>query len=203
MRTLVYCGIHDCSSLKGLEKEFDRIYGFDANPVKVQNAKKIFEGDRRFKFIYGALCDKDTGFVEFNITENWDASSSIGTFNPEFPHMKDPDSKLYNTQVRKINVPCLNLVTFLNARVNHVDLLVTDLQGMDLTVLHTLKPWIDAKKITEIRCETEKDSKPQIYEGLSNKMSGFVELLSANYNLIDFITEEDWWEGDTVWMVKE
>lgn len=202
MKTLVYCGIHNCGSIMQLVNNYDVIFGFDANPRKIHKAKAILPP--KVRKVFGALCDQDTGHVEFNIMKKWDASSSMGTFNPEFHHMKDPDSVLYNTGMKTIKVPCINLANYLERRnVTKIDLLITDLQGMDLTVLKTMSKWIQEKRIVKIQCEVEKDDKPSIYEGLgSNKMKDFLELLSENYDLIEYKTADDWWEGDGVWRLK-
>lgn len=202
MKTLVYCGIHNCNTIMQLIDKFDVIIGFDANPRKIAHAAKILPP--KVKKVFGALCDKDTGHIEFNIMKKWDASSSMGTFNPEFHHMKDPNSVLYNTGIKKVKVPCINLSEYLKRRgIEKIDLLVTDLQGMDLTVLKTMESWIKEKRIVKIQCEVEKDDKPNIYDGLgSNKMKDFMELLSENYDLIAYHTVNDWWEGDGVWRLK-
>lgn len=202
MKTLVYCGIHNCNTIMQLVDKFDVIFGFDANPKKIKAAAKILPP--KVKKVFGALCEQDTGHIEFNIMKKWDASSSIGTFNPDFHHMRDPKSVLYGTEVKKIRVPCINLSNYLSRRnITKIDLLVTDLQGMDLTVLKTMEQWIREKRIVKIQCEAEKDDTPNIYEGVgNNKLSGFMELLSENYDLIEYKTVNGWWEGDGVWRLK-
>lgn len=204
MKTLVYCGIHDGDGFAALLDGFDVAYGFDANPDKAAAAAERFAARRNVAVVHGALCDRTGGTVGFNITEAWDASSSMGLLRAEFPHMTDAMSPLHGTTVRRVEVPAINLGQFLElSGVERVDLLVTDLQGMDLTVLRTLSGMIRGRRIAEIVCEAEKDDMPNIYDGLSsNKLSDFHRLLGRDYTMVEYTTEPAWWEGDARWVLR-
>lgn len=84
----------------------------------------------------------------------------------------------------------------------------------DLTVLKTLKPLIEDKKIDRIQCETTKDEHKNIYGDLpNNSETGFKNLLGEHYNMCSkgwgvlkegVFTEvpEDYWEMDCMWKTK-
>jgi FkbM family methyltransferase len=199
-RVLVYCGVHNGQGLsEELRRGFDVVYGFDANPEKIKNAKKRFPSNLRqkFHFFNYALTDKNDEEIEFNIFENWDASSSLGDLNPEYGHAKT--GVLKDTPVNKIKVKTINLGDFLSKKgVKYINRVVTDLQGNDLTVVKTLKEYIDKQLIEEIKCEVEWDEKPSIYNGLnSNKLKDFNKFLDGKYKKTWHLPDsEDWWETD-------
>lgn len=203
MKILFYCGIHNLVNFDRIRSYYDLCYGFDANPDKVENARKVFQNDPEVKIIFGALTEKSGESVEFTITTNWDPSSSLGDPNPEYIHMKS--GRL--VPQKKILVPTINLLEFCQSEnIGSIDTLITDLQGMDYTVLKTLEPMIKKGMIREIQSEVEPDSKPPIYLGIpSNKLSAHKALLTDNYDLLwtapQVITEEEW-EMDVRWRVK-
>lgn len=201
---LIYCGVHNAGGFGEFLPHYDLAFGFDANLDKVEAARKKFENHPNVQIIHAALSDKDNETITFNITQSWDASSSIGRLNPEFPAYKSEDTALYNTPIKQIEVKTLNLMNFCKQNnIKVIDFLLTDLQGMDVTVLKTLKPFIDQGKILRIQSEVEKDDKPTIYFDInSNKRSEFDKLLGDNYVVIQDTTEPDWWESDITWELK-
>lgn len=202
-KILIYCGVHDCEALNGIIGNFDYTYGFDANLEKIEQARKRYQDRDDIEFIHGALTDKDGDEVEFKITSSWDASSSMGDLNPDFPSYADPESPLHDTPVKMVRVKTINLFNFCKSgKVSFIHTLITDLQGMDYTVLQTLKPMIDQKKIGYIRCEVEKDESPVIYAGIpSNKKKLFDELLK-DYEVLKIEGKPEWWECDIEWGLK-
>jgi hypothetical protein len=86
--------------------------------------------------------------------------------------------------------------------IDEFDMLFTDLQGMDLTVLKTLEDYIINKKIRIVHCEVEFDSTPAIHINLpSNKKKDFQDFLEKNYK--EFWQQpgsENSWETDIVWV---
>ena len=139
MRILFYCGIHNLVNFNRIRPYYDLCYGFDANPDKIEQAKKVYASDPGVKIIYGALTEKGGEEIEFVITTDWTPASSIGQPNPDFIHMK---KGLLKAQ-KKIKVPTINLHDFCTANgISEIDTLGTDLQGIDLTVLITLSDFI-------------------------------------------------------------
>lgn len=117
---------------------------------------------------------------------------------------------------KTITVESINLNNFLNNRkISFIDNYISDIQGMDLTVLKTLKSWIDEKKIGCITLEVSIDKDKHIYSDLSdNSEQGFIELLTGNYQLVskgwgilkngEFIDIPDnQWEMDSRWCLRE
>ena len=117
--------------------------------------------------------------------------------------------------IKSITVPCINLNNFCKQNnIFFIDNYFSDIQGMDLEVLKTMKPMIDKKLIGTITCEVTKNNKRNIYSDLpDNSENGFAKLLDSNYFLIakgwgalkdytfDYIPESDW-EMDCKWKLK-
>lgn len=158
-----------------------------------------------------AVTDYD-GEVELNISSNKGASSSIGNFNETWQkNYADSNIKMKE----KVKVPCINLLNFCRKNsINYIDDYISDIQGMDLQVLKTMRPMIENKQIGSIRCEVTKDEYGNIYKDLpDNSESGFEHLLSTNYKLVakgaglledgvfDNIPDEAW-EMDCMWTLK-
>jgi FkbM family methyltransferase len=203
MNVLFYCGIHNLVNFSRIRPFYDVCYGFDANPEIVERARDIYANDPNVKIIYGALTEKGGEETEFFITTDWTPASSLGQPNPDFVHMK---TGLLQAQ-KKIRVPTINLHDFCATnKISHVDTLVTDLQGIDLTVLKTMTEFIRNGNIREIQCEVEPDHTPQRYLGIpSGKLSEFSQLLSNYYDVLWTDppgTPEGAWEMDVRWRVK-
>jgi FkbM family methyltransferase len=207
-KILVYCGINNGEGLKNLVPFYDKIYAFDANPKKIEICKKVFAHETKITFVEAALHEKDNEEVSFFITEKWDAASSLGKLNPEYSHVKSEDSPLYEADkknVKEIKVKTLNLNNYLKSQnINHIDYLLTDLQGYDFAVLKTLEDFINNKKISYITCEVEENDSEKVYLDVpSNKKKLFDELLKNNYEeLTETRSETDGWTTDFSWKLK-
>ncbi|MDC9727545.1 MAG: hypothetical protein PSN35_06900 [Candidatus Thioglobus sp.] len=137
--------------------------------------------------------------------------SSIGKFSKNWEDGRSDKIEM----IRVIKVPCINLYNFLQQ--HNIDLIedyISDIQGFDLQVLKTLKPYIDKKKIKNITCEVLKNKNTAIYSNLpNNSEEGFNLLLNDNYECVakgagilidgDFSgVPDEWWEMDCKWRVK-
>ena len=205
MKILLYCGINNLVNFSRIRPYFDLCYGFDANPDKVDYARKIYADDPGVKIIYGALTEKGGDEVEFTITTDWDPAASLGSPNPDYIPIKNNPELL--TRQKKIKVPTINLHDFCDSNnISDIDTLITDLQGIDYTVLKTLSKFIQAGKIREIQCEVEPDGTPVRYLGIPpGKMSAFQELLSDRYDILWIDPPgppENVWEMDVRWRLK-
>lgn len=204
-RVLVYCGLHNGDGLQAeiSRSNYDLIYGFDANPDKIEICRQRFTDSDRFKFFNNALTDINGEDVIFNVFEKWDASSSLSELNPEYGHVKNDNGVLHETKTKKITVKSLNLGEFLKKEgVEKIDMLVTDLQGFDLTVIKTLEEYIKNQKIEKILSEVEWDENPSIYQNdKSNKFSNFNEFFEGLYTKVWHLPgSEDWWETDMIFL---
>jgi len=209
-KVLVYLGFYKGATLRKLYKDYDMCYAFEANPEFVERVKKEYSEYSNIRIILGALTSFD-GEIDFNLSSNDGASSSIGSFNEAWSKKR----KLEMT--KKVKVPAINLYNFcVSNRVEHITDYISDLQGMDLEVLKTMKPYLDNKKIDTVTCEVTKNEHNNIYHDLpSNKKSDFEKILSANYiqtaegwgsPLKDWSfvkMPDDWWEMDCKWTLKE
>jgi len=207
---LVYVGLHRGDSFRSLIHKYEICYGFEANPELFTLLQDEFRWYRNVKLFNVAVADYD-GEIEFNISNNDGASSSIGHFEVEWENYKSGQIRFDKV----IRVSCVNLFNFLTREgVAYIDDYVSDIQGMDLEVLKTLKPLIQSRRIGSISCEVTKDDKRNIYSDLpANNESGFHELLKDNYLLVakgwgvlrdnrfDDVPEE-WWEMDCKWRLK-
>tara|TARA_R110002051_G_scaffold49754_1_gene96918 strand:- start:1667 stop:2341 length:675 start_codon:yes stop_codon:yes gene_type:complete len=196
MKTLIYCGTNHGVGLKHLigdpahhrRGRWDRVYGFEANPHLYSKLKQRYINDRRVKMYNVILSNQHNVETEFYILDanntQMDYASSVcklEDFNPKYKEITT-NQLTYKEVVR---LKTANLYTILQQEgIVEIDLLITDLEGSDLTVLKTLKPLIDSKKINKIKCEVEPDDLPTLYKGLDNKFKGFKELLDKNYTRI-------------------
>lgn len=207
---LVYVGLHRGTSFNSIFRGYKKCYGFEANPEIFKSLQARY-GKRANVYLFNVAVANYDGEIEFNISNNDGAASSIGHFNENWDNFKTGQVKFTKT----IKVPCINLCHFLEKKgVNYIDDYISDIQGMDLEVLKTLKPLIHSKKIGSISCEVIKEGKSNIYRGLpDNKESAFHELLKDNYVLVakgwgilkdgnfDKVPE-DQWEMDFKWRLK-
>jgi FkbM family methyltransferase len=208
---LVYVGLHKGSGFNSIFRQYEVCYGFEADPKLYASLKKRFRKCSNVHLFNFAVADKD-GEIDFNISSNGGASSSIGNFSDDWENYKSGQVKM----VKTIRIPSINLYNFLKSKgIHFIDDYVSDIQGIDLQVLKTLKPLLDQRKIANITCEVTKDEHQNIYKGLpDNSESGFNQLLTKNYECIargwgilkdgnfDNVPS-GWWEMDCKWKVKE
>lgn len=208
--TLVYLGLHKGDSFMSIFHTYEKCYAFEADPLLFEKCRRRFKFFSRVHILNVAVADYD-GEIDFNISSNSGASSSIGNFSPDWENYKSGNVK----KVKTIKTLCINLLTFLHK--NHIDTIedyISDIQGFDLQVLKTLKPLIDSKKINNITAEVAKNEYGNIYRDLpDNSEDGFNQLLGKNYECVskgwgilengkfDAVPDE-WWEMDCKWKAK-
>jgi FkbM family methyltransferase len=208
---LVYVGLHRGASFDAVFRAYEVCYGFEANPELYERLKKRFKRHSNVHIFNVAVTDED-GEIDFNISSNKGASSSVGQFKEDWENFKSGEVRM----VKTIRIPSINLLKFLQARgVKHIESYVSDIQGMDLEVLKTLKPLIDNRQISDITCEVSKDKFGNIYKDVpENSESGFKQLLNENYECVargwgvlddgEFNeVPEGSWEMDCKWRLKQ
>ena len=207
---LIYVGLHKGMSFSKIYSLYEKCYGFEPNPELFKSLEKEFDKVGNVRLFNVAVTDYD-GEIDFNISSNEGASSSIGNFSEKWQNYATGEVKMDKT----IRVPCINLYRFIEKEnITSIDDYISDIQGMDLSVLKTLKPLIESKRIKKITCEVVKDEYRNIYRDLpDNSESGFNELLKDNYELIAKgwgvlvegkinETPQSWWEMDCMWKIK-
>jgi len=172
---LIYCGLYKCKGFQKVfnPKEYDKAYGFEPNPDLFKQAVKKYKSKGKVEIVPYALGDKQEK-RDFYIFSR-DASSSLSNLSKDWiQHWK----KRRNQEVevdRKIQVKVVNLYEWVQQKdIGHIRTLVTDLQGMDFTVLNTMRPMFEKGLIEVVRSETEYDDCETAYPELpSNKRALF------------------------------
>ena len=207
---LIFLGADPDGTFNLMYNGFEKCYVFEANPDRYKQLQIKYKNYSNI-FLYNLALTDYNGEIKFNISNNNNgASSSIGEFDKNWQE-KYGSKKI--EMVKTITVPCVNLFSFIKQKnISFIDEYVSDIQGMDLTVLKTIKPLIDNKMVGSITCEVTKDK--YVYSDLSdNSEDGFDNLLNHNYVLIakgwgvledNVINDipEDSWEMDCKWVVK-
>lgn len=209
---LIFIGMDPDGMFNHMYHGFESCYGFEANPDRFVKIKKKYGKMQNIHLYNVAVADYD-GEVTFNISNNNNgASSSIGNFDDNW---NETFSEGKIEMIKSIAVPCINLFNFLkNNNITYIDEYFSDIQGMDLEVLKSLKQLINSKSIGSITSEVTKNSRHNVYKDLpDNSEAGFEKLLGENYKLIargwgalkDNVVEtipEDAWEMDCKWILK-
>ena len=178
MKTLVYVGANVGVSLWGLFDKFDKVYVFEPDPEMFSDLKRKYN---QFEWVtlVNAACSDKNGQAKFYVTGNR-VASGLGESSKEFQEVYGENA----STLKEITVDTINLGEYLESEgVDFIDLYYSDCQGSDLTVLKTMKKFIDEKKIGETFMETHADGS-EIYVGLNNHFSGFKKLLDKNYDFI-------------------
>lgn len=211
----VYVGANRGYGISPLLNSFDEIHVFEPDPEIFEDLKQrciSFDNYRCDIILNNCACHVEDGIKTLYITENRVSSSlsevDISTFQTIGYHSGGKPS------VKKIEIETVNLFDYLQKNnIEELDYLLTDTQGADLTILKTVKPYLDNKKIKKLFCETHGNGK-SLYVDLDNQFNGFKELLSKNYEISYFsfdsnyrpsdyvITDEDI-EWDTCWVLKD
>lgn len=206
MTTLVYIGTNEGDGLEEYINLYDKVYGFEPDPEIFDKLKNRFANCEHATFINAACSDKE-GIQTLYVTENRH-STSLSELS-EFSLTRGFSGG--KASFKTVDVNTINLNNFLQENsIDYIDTLITDCQGSDLSILNTIKTFIDGKKIGELFCETHANS-VVLYDGLYNQFDGFKELLSSNYVIKDFYLDgklmskdsEPFVEWDTHWVLKD
>ena len=210
----VYIGANRGYGLFHVVNEFDEIHVFEPDTEIFEELKQNCINFNNYKcdiVLNNCACYLESGTKTLYITENRVSTSlsevDISTFDTIGPHSGGKPS------VKKIKVETINLYDYLKENnIDDIDYLLTDTQGADLTILKTIKPYIEQKKIKKLFCETHGNGK-SLYVELDNQFDGFKELLSDNYEISyysfdgqykpkDYVVQDTDIEWDTCWTLK-
>lgn len=183
-KILIYLGLNQGSSFKKYVKNFDKSYGFEAIPELANSLKKEYNNNDNVTIINKAVCNKNEKVKFYISNQKTKQSSSMGKLN-DYYRSNGPKNKIYNET--EIEVDGINLMDFLKKNnIDYIDTYVSDLEGMDFTVLKTIKPYIDNKKIRRIEIEAEMDyfDEPSRDFIPSNKIQDIKDFLFENYNYL-------------------
>ena len=179
MRVLVYAGLNYGKSFEKLVDNYDMCFGFEANPVAYLECAERFCAHPKVKVVHAALT---TGFgeVDFHVYK-FRGASSLGKFRPRdmTPHCGGANLAVERT----VRVPGIHLGDFLRGGgVTHITDYVSDLQGMDLAVLETLRPMLRSGSVESVQCEVAKGRNSYL-DLPSNAESDYAEVLGPRYIL--------------------
>tara|TARA_S200000501_G_C20774836_1_gene722208 strand:+ start:369 stop:1103 length:735 start_codon:yes stop_codon:yes gene_type:complete len=197
----IYVGANVGLSVSNLAPHFDELHIFEPDPEIFANLLKNLKSFTNI-FFNNVACSHSKGTEKLYIYENR-VSTSLGQANTDFyPNLGKP--------IKSILIETINLLDYiLDKKLEKIDLLVTDAQGADLSILNTLKPLIINSKINQIMSETHGHVEPQ-YKEFNNEFKGFENLLKKNYHLQSFSLDgnpvieipETAPEFDTMWILK-
>jgi FkbM family methyltransferase len=216
-KVLIYCGANHGVSLNKIYKNFGFCYVFEANPELVIFLKNKFKNVKNVEIIEGALSEEHNKEVDFHITydpvlgdNQMHYSSSLGELS-DYYRNNGPKNQV--TTLKTITVKTINLYTFLQERnIKKIHTYISDLEGMDFTVLKTIRYYIDNKLIINIQIETETDGweKMAHLNLSSNKQKDIINFLSKNYNIVKYQkgnynlkSENRWFHQDVFFRVKD
>jgi FkbM family methyltransferase len=206
MTTLVYIGTNEGHGLEEYVDLYDKVYAFEPDPEMFGTLVDKFS-DRDNIIFVNAACSDTAGIKTLYVTENRHSTSLSNLSDYSLTYGFSGGKEAFKT----FDVLCVNLYDyFVDYGIDYVDTLITDCQGSDLSIIKTIKPYIDAKKIGELFCETHGTS-VELYAGLNNQFDGFKEVLSENYQVQDFYLDgklmskdgEPFVEWDTHWILKD
>ena len=174
---LLYCGLFRCRGLNKVfvPKNYDKVYGFEPNPKLFSEAKKKYKKYGKVTILPYAL-GAETGFSDFYIF-NRPASSSLSKLSPEWiEHWKKKRGQDVEV-ANKIKVKVYNLYEWAEEEgIGHIKFLITDLQGIDFTVLQSMRPMFEKGLIDKVRAEAEYNDCASAYPDIpSNKKALFDE----------------------------
>lgn len=206
MSTLIYIGTNEGYGLEDYVDLYDVVYAFEPDPEMFGKLVDKFEDKNNIVFV-NAACADTAGVKTLYVTENRHSTSLSDLSDYSLSHGFSGGKAAFKT----FDVACVNLHDYLVEHgIDYVDTLITDCQGSDLSIIKTIKPYIDSKKIGELFCETH-GSSVELYAGLNNQFDGFKEILSENYEVQDFYLDgklmskdsEPFVEWDTHWTLKD
>lgn len=206
MSVLIYIGTNEGDGLEEYINLYDEVYAFEPDPEIFEKLTQRFSSNQNATFVNAACCEED-GVKTLYVTENRHSSSLSELSEYSLTYGFSGGKSSFKT----FEVKTINLLNYLQQNnINYIDTLITDCQGSDLSILKTIKSYIDDKKIGELFCETHGNS-VELYAGLNNQFDEFKKILSENYSVKDFYLDgklmsmesEPFVEWDTHWMLKD
>ena len=154
----------------------DRTIMFEPLPDACEFMRsQINQGGERVRIVQAA-CGQFDGTSVLNQYNTHGVSSSLGTCTKQSTELYE---RFDLNCTGQLEVPVVNLAAFCaRAGIYHIDTLMTDAQGMDLTIMKTMSKWLRESLISKIQCEADGDGYC-MYDGLpNNSESGFDMLFS-------------------------
>ena len=162
MKKLIYCGAHVGSSLSKMVAGFDMIDVFEANKdlaarLQMRFSSEVSSGKMR---IHNKAVGVEKGSMTFHVYGHDGGSGSVGEMNPEAVKVIGHCWPKGHLDLHgEYNVEVVNLCDFcFEAGIDFIDVLVLDVQGMDVSVLETMEPYLVTGSISKIQLEVDSDT---------------------------------------------
>lgn len=179
MSILVYCGAHHGNTLRTMAKDYDRVIAFEPNPKCVEILTARLSDVPGIVIVPRAVA-ATTSHATLHCYCPDDGSGSLGVMNEharELLAAQRPPG--FFDDRGSVKVPTVNLYHWLEeSDIRHVDMLVTDCQGMDLTILRTLAPMLEAGTIGKFQSEVDHDSLSHYDEVPPNRREDWIRFMS-------------------------
>ncbi len=181
--------------------QHDRVIIFEPLVEAVAAIRGMYSPRQKVTVVQAA-CGLEVGKAKFNVYNQNGLSSSLGTVTKESAD-KYAAFDLSLQGVREVDVVNLHDALKFTYTVDAIKTLRIDAQGMDLTILKTLEPFLERYAIEDIECEADGDGFKN-YEGLpDNSVSGFKKFMEAfpRYEF-SFVPERNDFNPDLKWVLK-
>lgn len=176
-KVLIYVGAHRGWTLKAMLPRFDRAFAFEPQPDCLRELAATFAGARNLEILPAVVSDRP-GSAVFHVYGATGGSSSLGAMTQASADVVIPLGADVAFQ-GDLNVEGVFLPDFCRQRgIEAIDMLVTDAQGMDLTILKTMRPFLERRALRAIQAEVDKDGLPA-YRGLENSRSAWIEFFRS------------------------
>ena len=121
MKVLIYCGVNQGVGLLSMAEKnnWDKIYGFEANPHLCNEVRERCKNDSRIKILNAILSEQHNEDSEFYIIDpnesGKDCSSSVSkNFNPNYAKISGNRMKLKETlRLKTINLYKNTMINFI------------------------------------------------------------------------------------------
>ena len=150
----------------------DRFYLFEPLPDAADYLRRHNAHLQDIFHVVEAACGDAEGMQTLTVYNHEGVSSSLGVCTDQAREMY-PQADL--TKKEQLEVQVVNLCGFLEwAGVRQIETLMIDAQGMDLTILKTMRPYLERKAVRRVIHEIDVDGFRH-YDGLpDNSLSGAV-----------------------------
>jgi len=212
-KVLVYIGVNQGGSFNKIFKDFDICYGFEPIPVLAARLQERYRSFPHVHIVNAAACLNE-GPVSFYVSmmdgdHGNMQSSSLCEVSDDYRN-NGPKNQVFTKEV--ITVQGVNLANFFRAHgISEIDTYISDVEGFDFSILQTVRPWFDERRVKNAQFETEPDyvAVEQRTGQPANKSSLFIDALINNYDLVgmqqgnyDPASPTRWFNRDLVFRVK-
>jgi len=176
MGTLVYIGANVGESVGKIYYKYSQVYCFEPNPINFKILQKKFENRRNVTLVNAAVSGVN-GVAPFYLSDNANnfASSSLAKFSMA-RSIRESDV---------IEVQTIDFLTFFDRNnISVIDLLVTDTEGYDYSILRSMQALLTAGKIKKIKSEVVVNGKNNPFESVENYEHLFDDLLQPHFEKV-------------------